>query len=77
MNRKLYYETTQFLLIAIRIESDKLVICDETTFTDDEQTACENVEEVSIGSLVDSYGDEVVVRALEAYVGVLSDETQI
>ena len=66
--------TRRDILIAIRIESDKLVFCVETTFTDDEQTACENVEEVSIGSLVDSYGDEVVVRALEAYVGILSDE---
>ena len=43
-------------------------------FTDDEQTACENVEEVSLSSLVVSYGDEVVVRALEAYVRILSDE---
>jgi hypothetical protein len=69
----LYYETTQFLLIAIRIESDKLVFCVERIFTDDEQTACENVEEVSISSLVDDYGDETVVRALEAYVRILSD----
>ena len=45
-------------------------------FTDDEQTACENVEEVSLSSLVVSYGDEVVVRALEAYVRILSDETK-
>lgn len=72
----LYYETTQFLLIAIRIESDKLVFCVERIFTDDEQTACENVEEVSISSLVNDYGDETVVRALEAYVRILSDKTK-
>ena len=72
----IYYEITQFLLIAIRIKSDKLAFCVETTFTDDEQTACENVEEVSLSSLVVSYGDEVVVRALEAYVRILSDETK-
>ena len=69
----LYYEITQFVLIAIRIESDKLVFCVERIFTDDEQTACENVKEVSISSLVDDYGDETVVRALEAYVRILSD----
>jgi hypothetical protein len=69
----LYYEYTRFVLIAIRIESDKLVFCVERIFTDDEQTACENVEEVSISSLVDDYGDETVVRALEAYVRILSD----
>ena len=69
----IYYEITQFLLIAIRIKSDELVFCVERTFTDDEQTACENVEEVSLSSLVDSYGDEVVVSALEAYVRLLSD----
>ena len=68
----LYYEITQFVLIAIRIESDKLVFCVERIFTDDEQTACENVKEVSISSLVDDYGDETVVRALEAYVRILS-----
>ena len=72
----IYYEITQFLLIAIRIKSDELVFCVEETFTDDEQTACENVEEVSLSSLVDSYGDEIVVRALEAYVRLLSDETK-
>ena len=72
----IYYEITQFLLIAIRIENDELVFCVEETFTDDEQTACENVEEVSLSSLVDSYGDEIVVRALEAYVRLLSDETK-
>ena len=69
----IYDEITQFLLIAIRIESDKLVFCVEETFTDDEQTACENVEEVSISSLIKYYGDENVVRALEAYVRILSD----
>ncbi len=69
----LYYEYTRFVLIAIRIESDKLVFCVERIFTDDEQTACENVKEVSISSLVDDYGDETVVRALEAYVRILSD----
>ena len=69
----IYYETTQFLLIAIRIESDKLVFCVETTFTDDEQTACENVKEVSISSLIKYYYDEDIVRALEAYVRILSD----
>ena len=69
----LYYEYTRFVLIAIRIESDKLVFCVERIFTDDEQTACENVKEVSISSLVNDYGDETVVRALEAYVRLLSD----
>jgi hypothetical protein len=69
----LYHEITQFVLIAIRIESDKLVFCVERIFTDDEQTACENVKEVSISSLVDDYGDETVVRALESYVRILSD----
>ena len=72
----IYYETTQFLLIAIRIKSDELLFCVERTFTDDEQTACENVEELSISSLVDSYGDDVVVQVLEAYVRLLSDETK-
>ena len=72
----IYYEITQFLLIAIRIKSDELVFCVEETFTDDEQTACENVEEVSISSLVAHHGDEVVARALEAYVRLLSDETK-
>ena len=71
----IYDEITEFLLIAIRIESDKLVFCVEETFTDDEQTACENVEEVSISSLINYYGDENVVRALEAYVRILSDKT--
>jgi hypothetical protein len=72
----LYDEISQYLLIAIRIESDKLVFCVEKIFTDDEQTACENVKEVSISSLVDDYGDETVVRALEAYVRLLSDTTK-
>ena len=72
----IYYEITQFLLIAIRIKSDELLFCVEKVFTDDEQTACENVKEVSISSLVDSYGDEIVVSALEAYVRLLSDETK-
>ena len=48
-------------------------MCVEETFTDDEQTACENVKEVSISSLINYYGDENVVRALEAYVRILSD----
>ena len=69
----IYDEITQFLLIAIRIESDKLVFCVERIFTDDEQTACENVEEVSISSLIKYYYDEDIVRALEAYVRILSD----
>ena len=69
----IYDEITEFLLIAIRIESDKLVFCVEETFTDDEQTACENVKEVSISSLINYFGDENVVRALEAYVRILSD----
>ena len=72
----IYYEITQFLLIAIRIKSDELVFCVEETFTDDEQTACENVKEVSLSSLVGDYGDEVVVRAFEAYVRILSDKTK-
>ena len=69
----IYDEITQFLLIAIRIESDKLVFCVEETFTDDEQTGCVNVKEVSISSLIKYYDDENVVRALEAYVRILSD----
>ena len=69
----LYDEISQYLLIAIRIESDKLFFCVEKNFTDDEQTACENVKEVSISSLVCNYDDEAVVRALEAYVRILSD----
>lgn len=69
----LYYEYTRFVLIAIRIESDKLVFCVERIFTDDEQTACENVKEVSISSLVDDFGDEIVVRVLEAYVRIMSN----
>ena len=72
----LYDEISQYLLIAIRIESDKLVFCVEKIFTDDEQTACENVKEVSISSLVCNYDDEAVVRALEAYVRILLDETK-
>jgi hypothetical protein len=67
-------ETTEFLLIAIRIESDKLVFCVEKAFHDDDGDACENLEEVSIGSLVDSYRDEAVERALEAYVVMLSND---
>ena len=69
----IYYEITQFLLIAIRIENDELVFCIEETFTDDEQTACANVIEVSISSLVRYSDDETVIRSLEAYVRLLSD----
>ena len=72
----IYYEITQFLLIAIRIENDELVFCVEETFTDDEQTACENVKEVSISSLVRYSDDETIIRSLEAYVRLLSDETK-
>ena len=72
----IYYEITQFLLIAIRIKSDKLAFCVETTFTDDEQTACEDVEELSISSLVGDYGETTVVSVLEAYVRILSDEAK-
>ena len=72
----IYYEITQFLLIALRIESDKLVFCVEETFTDDEQTACKNVKEVNISSLVRYSDDETVIRSLEAYVRLLSDETK-
>lgn len=72
----IYYEITQFLLIAIRIENDELVFCIEETFTDDEQTACANVIEVSISSLVRYSDDETVIRSLEAYVLLLSDETK-
>ena len=72
----MYYECTQFKLIGIRVESDELLFAVERIFTDDEQTACENVEEVSISSLVDDYGDETVVSVLEAYVRILSDETK-
>ena len=69
----IYYEITQFLLIAIRIENDELVFCIEETFTDDEQTACANVIEVSISSLVRYSDDETIIRSLEAYVRILSD----
>ena len=69
----IYYEITQFLLIAIRIENDELVFCIEETFTDDEQIACANVKEVSISSLVRYSDDETVIRSLEAYVRLLSD----
>ena len=72
----LYYETTQYILIAIRIKSDELVFCVEETFTDDEQTACKNVKEVNISSLVRYSDDETVIRSLEAYVRLLSDETK-
>ena len=72
----IYYEITQFLLIAIRIENDELLFCVEETFTDDEQTACANVIEVSIGSLVRYSDDEPVIRSLEAYVRLLLDETK-
>ena len=72
----IYYEITQFLLIAIRIKSDELLFCVEETFTDDEQTACENIKEVSLSSLVGNYGNEIVVSALEAYVRILLDETK-
>ena len=72
----LYYEYTRFVLIAIRIESDKLVFCVETIFTDDEQTVCEDVEEVGINSLENDYADDIVVRALDAYVRILSDTTR-
>lgn len=71
-----YYEeeTTDYVLIAIRMESEKLLFCVETIFTAEGQpSACENLEEVSISSLVDEYGDEIVVRALEKYVRILSD----
>ena len=69
----IYYEITQFLLIAIRIENDELVFCIEETFTDDEQISCANVKEVSISSLVRYSDDETVIRSLEAYVRILSD----
>ena len=69
----IYYEITQFLLIAIRIKSDELVFCVEETFTDDEQTGCVNVKEVNISSLVRYSDDETVIRSLEAYVRLLSD----
>lgn len=71
----LYYEYTRFVLIAIRIESDKLVFCVEEIFTEDEQTVCVNVEEVSISSLVHDYDYESAVCALEEYVRILSDKT--
>ena len=69
----IYYEITQFLLIAIRIENDELVFCIEETFTDDEQISCANVKEVSISSLVRYSDDETIIRSLEAYVRILSD----
>ena len=72
----IYYEITQFLLIAIRIKYDELVFCVEETFTDDEQTGCVNVKEVNISSLVRYSDDETVIRSLEAYVRLLSDETK-
>ena len=68
----IYYEITQFLLIAIRIENDELVFCIEETFTDDEQISCANVKEVSISSLVRYSDDETIIRSLEAYVRILS-----
>ena len=72
----MYYESTQYELLGVRIESDNLLFCVQEAFTDDEQTACENAEEVSLSSMVDSYGDEIVVSALEACVRILSDETK-
>ena len=71
-----YYECTEFLLIGIRVESDDLLFAVERLFTDDEQTACEDVEELSISSLVGDYGETTVVSVLEAYVRILSDETK-
>ena len=67
---------TEDELIAVRIESDKLVFCVEEIFIFDEQPACENVKEISISSLVEDYDDETVVCALEACVRILSDETK-
>lgn len=61
-------------MIAIRVESDELLFSVERLFTDDEQTVCENVEEVSISSLVRDYANKAIVPALEAYVRILSDE---
>ena len=69
----IYYEITQFLLIAIRIKSDELLFCVEETFTDDEQTGCVDVKEINISSLVRYSDDETVIRSLEAYVRLLSD----
>jgi hypothetical protein len=71
-----YYELTEFLLIGIRVESDELLFAVERLFTDDEQTACEDVEEVSISSLVGEYGETTAVSVLEAYVRILSDEAK-
>ena len=68
-----YYELTEFLLIGIRVESDELLFAVERLFTDDEQTACANVIEVSISSLVRYSDDETIIRSLEAYVRILSD----
>lgn len=65
---------TQFLLIAIRAESDELLFSVERIFgADGEPAVCENVEEVSISSLVCDYGDKTVVHVLEAYLRILSD----
>jgi hypothetical protein len=70
----LYEELHQFNLIAIRVEADKLFFCVQEILTDDEQTACDYLEEVN--TLVQDYDDENIVRALEAYVRILSDETK-
>ena len=63
-----------FIKFAIRIESDKLVFCVKETFTGEEQTTCKNVKEVSLSSLAGYYNNKIVVRALEAYVHLLSDD---
>ena len=73
----LYCERTEFLLIGIRVESDELLFSVERIFgADNEPAVCENVEEVSISSLVRDYGETTVVRVLEAYVRILSDEAK-
>ena len=63
-----FYEVTQYRLIGVRMESDNLLFCVQEVFTDDEQTSCETVNEVS--------ADEISDSALEVCVRILSDETK-
>ena len=70
------YDRTRYYLIGIRVESGELLFAVESILTNDEQTACDDVKEVSIRSLVCGHSDKDVVRVLEAYVRVLSDEAK-
>ena len=80
----MYYEYTRFVLIAIRIESDKLVFCVERTFTDEgvgfqiERTedftwTDENGRSVKMAGFVQYYGSHVynsaqMARLIDAVV---------